>query len=102
MRQELSVWFKRGATASLCLGLAGLWLGCPKKSNVPVLRGGAASDFNVSLDNFLIELPAEEHEPLIHALLFLATGEMDSAYYPGKTVRNLQNCSENAPFLRIL
>ena len=56
-----------------------------------MLRGGAVSDFNVSLDNFLDELPAEEHEPLIHALLFLATGEMDSAYYPGKTVRNLQN-----------
>lgn len=91
MRQEISVWFKRGAVASLCLGLAGLWLGCPKKSKVPVLLGGAGSDFNVSLDNFLYALPVEERKPLIHALLFLATGEMDSAYYQGKTAQDLQN-----------
>ena len=93
MRDKVSGWFKRGVVAFLCLGLAGLWSGCPKKAGPPVLRANDSNDFNVSLANFLEMIPPDEREPVVHALILIATKDLDPAYYTGKTARDLQSLS---------
>jgi hypothetical protein len=89
MRHKVSGWFKRGAVAFLCLGLAGLWSGCPKKVGAPVLQANDSNDFNVSLANFLEMIPPDEHDPVVHALILIATKDIDPANYKGKTTRDL-------------
>ena len=98
MRHKVSGWFKRGAVAFLCLGLAGLWSGCPKKAGPPVLRANDSNDFNVSLANFLEMIPPDEREPVVHALILIVTKDLDPAYYTGKTVRDLQSLTLDEVF----
>jgi hypothetical protein len=98
MRHKVSGWIKRGAVAFLCLGLTGLWSGCPKKMGTPVLRANDSNDFNVSLANFLEVIPLNEREPVVHALMLIATKDMDPSNYTGKTARDLQSLSLDEVF----
>ncbi|MBT3469959.1 MAG: hypothetical protein HN467_11605 [Opitutae bacterium] len=98
MRDKVSGWFKRGVVAFFCLGLAGMWSGCPKKAGTPVLRANDSNDFNVSLANFLEMIPPDEREPVVHALILIATKDMDPANYTGKTARDLQSLSLDEVF----
>ncbi len=67
-------------------------MGCPAKNTIPILEeqiyGSSAGDFNVSLQEFLAQLPQQDHEPVVHALMFLASGEMSPDFYVGKTIRD--------------
>lgn len=63
---------------------------CERQPDVPRLRAGLNSDFNVGLANFLEKIPPKVRDPIVQCFTFLSQESLDPDFYKGKGLEDLK------------